>query len=105
MVTDDRDDPRLREPVDEKGLQKVYLVLSEEERAKGFVRPYRDCYKHLICGTWTTMGKALSETYARNPKFYGATYCVKCQKHLPVGENGEFVWIEWDGREGDKVGV
>jgi hypothetical protein len=31
----------------------------------------------------------LAQTYARNPKFYGATYCVGCQKHLPVGE---FVW-------------
>ena len=31
------------------------------------------------------MGDALSETYARNPKFYGATYCVFCRMHRPVG--------------------
>ena len=41
------------------------------------------------CNTSTRMGQALSETYARNPSFYGATYCVHCQKHLPVSE---FVW-------------
>ena len=41
------------------------------------------------CGTTTTMGKELSETYARNPNFYGATFCCGCNKHLPVEE---FVW-------------
>jgi len=35
------------------------------------------------------MGRALSETYARDPTFYGATFCVHCNKHLPVAE---FVW-------------
>ena len=39
------------------------------------------------------MGLALSETYARNPKFYGATYCVQCSMHKPVAE---FTW-EPDG--------
>lgn len=41
------------------------------------------------CGTVTTMGQALSETYARDPKFYAATFCCGCNRHLPVGE---FVW-------------
>lgn len=80
---------------------KVYLVLSEEERAKGFTRPYRDAYKHDVCGTVTTMGRALSETYARDPKFYGATYCVKCAMHRPVAE---FRWLEMDGTTGPTVG-
>jgi hypothetical protein len=30
------------------GMQKDYLVLSEEERAKGFVRPVRTQYRHLL---------------------------------------------------------
>lgn len=118
----------------------AYLVLSEEERAKGFVRPYRDSYVHVGapstkyplldltdeqkerypeyakyekypesespktgkfwtqeqldkvgkgCGTLTTMNRAIAETWARSPHFYGSTYCVGCQKHLPVTE---FVW-------------
>lgn len=29
------------------GQQKGYVVLSEEERAKGFVRPVRNKYKHV----------------------------------------------------------
>ena len=44
------------------------------------------------CGTVTRMGRAIAETYARAPKFYGATMCVGCGTHLPVGEVGEFVW-------------
>ena len=77
------------------GQHKSYIVLCEEERAKGFVRPYRDRYRHKACGTVTTMGRALSETYARDPSFYGATFCVGCNKHLPVVE---FVWTA-DGEE------
>jgi hypothetical protein len=79
--------------IKENGQQVDYLVLCPEERAKGFVRPYRDSYKHT-CGCVTTMGRALSETYARNPYFYGSTYCVGCGIHLPVEE---FVWTE-DGK-------
>lgn len=44
------------------------------------------------CGTVTTMGQALAETYARDPSFYGSTFCCGCGVHLPVGEKGEFVW-------------
>ncbi len=29
------------------GQQKGYVVLSDSERAKGFVRPYRDAYRHV----------------------------------------------------------
>lgn len=58
------------EQTNETGQHKDYIVLCDEERQKGFVRPYRDRYKHLKCGTVTTMGRALSETYARDPKFW-----------------------------------
>lgn len=101
-VTDDRNDPRLSHGVDDAptGQAEVYLVLSDAERAQGFVRPLRATYIHLTCGSSTTMGAALAETYARQPSFYGATYCVHCQMHLPVGELGEFVW-----EDGSKVGT
>jgi hypothetical protein len=137
------------------GQHSDYIILCEEERAKGFVRPVRRSYKHVGirpqyptreltaeekeqwsgdgvvayeeypecnctptapgtlghadtcprrrglgrfwtadelksgCGAVTTMGLALAETYARDPKFYGATMCCTCNKHLPVKE---FVW-------------
>lgn len=111
-LTTDPNDPRLGHGVDTEEVEQneVYLVLSEEERSKGFVRPVRRTYVHhfmedgsevpypLIslagvkgCGAATTMGLALAETYARDPKFYGATYCVGCKKHLPVSE------FYWDG--------
>lgn len=83
------------------GMQKAYVVLSEEERAKGFVRPVRRTYIHLKCGTATTMGQALAETYAREPDFYSGTFCAGCRTHFPVGEDGEFVW---DGTK-EKVGT
>lgn len=121
----------------ETGQHESYIVLCEEERKKGFVRPYRDKYTHVGrtnicgkpkenqepgedwvccmpthdgecigfgrkqdmrgCGTVTTMGRALSETYARDPTFYGATFCVACNRHLPVGE---FVWTA----DGQRIG-
>lgn len=134
------------------GQHDGYIVLCPDERAKGFVRPYRDSYKHVGirpkyptveltpeqherydrfgyvafeafpdgslesnggastgrywtaadlksgCGSVTTMGRALSETYARDPKFYGATFCCHCNKHLPVAE---FVWTA----DGERVGA
>lgn len=99
----------------ETGQHASYIVLCEDERKKGFVRPYRDAYRHLGvsrrmmsdmneefdgprhggCGGVTTMGRALSETYARDPGFYGATFCVGCNRHLPVAE---FVWTA-DGQQ------
>jgi hypothetical protein len=101
-VTDDRNDPGLKQ-VGPDGMQDKYLVLSEEERKKGFVRPVRTSYVHNTCGTKTTMGQALAETYARDPKFYGATYCVECKAHFPVGEDGEFAWLP--PRKGTPLGT
>lgn len=83
------------------GQQNDYVVLAEEERAKGFVRPVRRSYKHLYCGGTTTMGQSLAETYARDPNFYSGTHCCHCRKHFPVGAEGEFVW---DGTD-EKVGT
>lgn len=174
-LTTDPNDPKLKEgQKNEKGQHEIYLVLSDEERAKGFVRPVRDAYKHIGkmtpdiqekgklftldelhekdpteynneriekfknwghvayieyseeykktngssavvgqfidqkeydamqnkepyvggCGSVTTMGDALSETYARDPKFYGATFCCGCNKHIRVEE---FQWVN-DGQ-------
>jgi hypothetical protein len=152
MTTTDPKDPRLGYGIDKEAIPQndVYLVLSPEERAKGFVRPFRDSYVHVGrlfeldedsviekltpseairfgtdknyvaflrypeskhpvigraltqeevdkvgqyvggCGSVTRMCAAIAETYARNPKFYGATYCYNCRKHLDVSE---FLWV------------
>lgn len=105
-LTDDPYDPRLTHGADRGPSPQadVYLVLSEQERAKGFVRPVRRTYVHTrgmsqqkpACGVATKMSVELAETYARDPKFYGATYCVGCQMHLPVNE------FDWD--DGTRVG-
>lgn len=105
-LTSDPSDSRLTHGTDTApGPQaEVYLVLSEQERARGLVRPVRRTYIHKrgmsqqkpACGTATTMGVALAETYARDPKFYGATYCVGCRMHLPVNE------FDWE--DGTQVG-
>jgi hypothetical protein len=147
-TTTDRNDPDLGHGADSapKPQNTKYLVLSEEERAKGYVRPLRDTYQHVGerpkyplreltederqryarfsythyepypdseapqigrywtksqleagCGGVTTMGAAIAETYARDPKFYGATYCCGCHMHRPVAE---FVWIGTEERVG-----
>ena len=159
-LTDDPNDPRLTHGADSEKVPQaaVYLVLSEEERKKGFVRPVRGAYRHVGrpgptfplrdltdeekaswnhgdandyvkfetyppehkngargkfwtqaqldeigkgCGHVTTMARELAETYARQPAFYGATYCAECSMHLPVHE---FVWLEMDGTEVNRVG-
>ena len=155
-LTTDPNHPDLGHGSDTKPVpqNKTYLVLSDEERAKGFVRPVRSSYVHVGppaskypmrdlteeekerhaqwnyvkfeiyppeklpltgsfwtqerldkaskggCGTVTTMGQAIAETYARNPAFYGSTYCVGCSRHLPVGAQGEFLWDGTDERVG-----
>lgn len=98
-LTTDPNDPDLTRGVDKEPIEqaKKYLVLSEEERAKGFVRPVRAEYVHIVCGVRTRMGQAIAETYARDPNFYGATYCIGCRKHLPVSE---FVWDGTNERVG-----
>lgn len=75
------------------GLQRAYVALSPEERAKGFVRPLRLSYLHEKCGGETRMNYALAETYARQPDFYTGTYCAGCKAHFPVGAKGEFTWL------------
>jgi hypothetical protein len=87
------------QPLDATGMHGDYWVLSQEERDKGFVRPVRMTYKHLACGHQTTMNHAIAETYARDPKFYGRTFCYYCRQHLSVGPAGEFEWLD-----GTKVG-
>jgi len=129
------------------GQHRAYLILCDEEREKGFVKPYRDSYKHVGirpryatreltadeqvrhhghnyvayeeyppaegtcvvgrfwtaaqlasgCGTITTMGRTIAETYARDPYFYGATFCVRCNRHI---ELEQFAW-EPDGEPMD----
>lgn len=88
------------------GQQKAYVVLSKEERDKGFVRPVRTGYVHVGvgavwdgpvlvrygkggCGALTQMALPIAETYARDPKFYNGTFCVGCRTHHPLKE---FVW-------------
>lgn len=72
--------------------QKVgYIVLTPEERAKGFIQRVRNKYVHKTCGVVTRMGQSLSETYATNPWFYSGTFCVGCGTHFPLEE------FTWDG--------
>lgn len=94
-TTTDPTDPRLghgadRQPVPQ---NEVYLVLSDSERKRGFVRPVRQKYVHTECGGLTKMSLDIAETYARDPRFYGSTYCVHCGLHRPVAE------FTWDGTD------
>lgn len=98
-VTDDRNDPDLKKIDPITHMQEKYLILSEEERAKDFVEPYRDRYVHDACGKTTTMSRTIAETYARQPEFYGGTYCATCLNHFPVAE---FKWLGTDQRVGSR---
>lgn len=79
---------------------------TEDPDGKKFVRPIRRSYFHTKCGGTTTMGIKIAETYALNPKYYGATFCASCGEYFPVGENGQFVWLDENNRPTDqKVGT
>jgi hypothetical protein len=94
-LTTDPNDPRIGQ-IGKDGQQKAYLILSDEERSKGFFRPLRLTYIHLACGGTTRMALPLAETYARDPGFYSGTYCCKCQAHFPLkNEAGEYAFV-WD---------
>lgn len=54
------------------------------------------------CGTMTRMPMACAETYARQPGYYGSTFCCGCNAYLPVGKDGEFVW---DTASNERVGT
>lgn len=82
-LTTDRSDPGLHAHRAD-GQQETYLILSEEERAKGFVRPLRLSYRHVVCGQATHMNEAIAETYARDNLFYSHTFCVQCHAHYPL---------------------
>jgi len=110
-LTTDRNNPDLKYGVDDEPVEqnKAYLVLSEEELSKGYLKPLRKSYIHLTCGTVTTMPEAIAATYASDPWFYGATYCCNCAMHRPLIE---FVWnpdgesmspSEWSDEELDRI--
>jgi hypothetical protein len=69
-----------------------HYVLCPEDRARGFIEPYRDSYIHEKCGGVTTMPAACAETYAAQPEYYGSTFCCHCRDYFRVGADGEFVW-------------
>lgn len=75
------------------GQQRGYVVLSPEERAKGYVRQVRESYVHTVCGAVTRMSRSIAETYARDPKFYTGTFCCECRTHRPLAE------FRWSGTD------
>lgn len=83
------------------GQKADHWVMPSEQRALGFVRPVRRSYVHGRCGVVTSMPLAIAETYARQPNYYGSTFCCGCGGYFPVGVNGDFVW---DDGSGEKVG-
>lgn len=77
----------------------------DPERPQTVGRYWRQCDLDRVnagCGCDTTMGLVIAETYARDPRYYGSTFCCYCQKHFPVGE---FVWVERGDRTEERVGT
>lgn len=90
-LTEDPNDPELTHGVDSEPTPQAstYLFLGKPDTE--FVRPVRQSYVHTRgCGAETRMSLPIAETYARNPGFYGATYCVGCSRHAAVAE---FDWV------------
>ena len=71
----------------------IHWQMSEDEKARGFVRPLRDSYVHRVCHHVNTMGQSMAETLAKKPTIFSTIYCIGCKAHRPVGE------FLWDGTE------
>ncbi len=95
-LTNDRNDPGLSK-IKENGQQESHIVLSDEERAKGFIGLVRVKYIHKKCGGETIMLRKIAETYARSSN--GGTFCVPCGEHFNLVKNGErqFHWEDGKG--------
>lgn len=64
-----------------------------------FAQEPRDTYVHVDgCGQRTKMTGNLPESVARDPEFYGKTFCAGCGEHIPVSE------VEWADGENWVVG-
>lgn len=83
MITTDPTHPGLRE-LQTNRQQVAYLVLPEEEIELGLIRPLRQSYQHVVCGSVTRIGLTIAETFARQPSFYTQTFCVTCRGHFPL---------------------
>lgn len=103
-LTTDRTDSCLYEIDPLSKQQRCYLILPDGAR-KNLALPVRRSYLHLKCGSVTTMGLPLAETYAAQPDFYTGTFCVHCRDHFPVGSHGEFVWTNCDPRDTEGNGT
>lgn len=101
-VTVDRNDPGLKR-LRPDGQQENYLVLGDEERAKGFIRPVRTAYMHLKCGVVTMTNRAIAETLARDPAFYDGMFCCACGAHFPLKNPDGSPAFLWDP-DGSAVG-
>lgn len=62
-ITDKREE--VDTTIEPSGMQRSYLVLSEEERAKGFVRPVRQTYVHVGNGGPKNPTRALNDEERR----------------------------------------
>lgn len=100
LCIEECNNPTPTEEALEDGQKADHWVLSPEELKKGYIRPVRDKYKHLVCGVVTRMPQLCAETYAVDPKYYGSTWCCGCCEYFPVGEHGEFVWDETNEKVG-----
>lgn len=100
-ITTDKNDPRLGYGSDEtpRPQNEVYLVLSEEERAKGFVRPYRDSYRHVGERPMYPLHD-LSE--AQNERYSAFGY-VKYEQY-PRGAHGAIMGRYWTQQQLDAKG-
>ncbi len=85
------------------------LALTKTETDSQYVRPFRLSYKHLSCGTVTTLiTDEAAENWSIFPGFWKQV--LPCKFHnawFPVGDKvGEFIWVDSLGRDtATKAGV
>ena len=94
LPEDKKVEPQIKPPIIP---QKTKDMITDTEKARGFVRPIRSVIVHKACGERNVLTDAVAEMYARDPKGNTNALCVACGNYFPVVE------FNWEGIE-EKVG-
>lgn len=100
-LTTDPNDPRLGHGTDSGPApqNQAYLILSEEERAKGFVRPVRRTYKHVGERPRYPLRELTEEEHERFDRYKYVRYEAYPQDPSGSGVSGRY-WTEEQLRPG-----
>lgn len=76
--------------------------LTAYEKARAYARPHWHSYQHAACGEVTHLRYddevvGLAQNPRRPARARKGLWCASCKAMFPVGNNGEFYWVNTAG--------